>query len=165
MKTEFKFTHNKDTYLIKRSLHLYEKRKTGVDQRDENLDESRYIEIFKRAIINGLTSFREKGVVTVVVPNTFGKYICILCYLDNRNTIKIITVLDNYKKFWLAFRKCQNRINLVYDRNPKQLYKVPKMDFNEKNKKEFDKVCYESYMTGGDLTFKQAMDFLIERKI
>lgn len=165
MKTEFKFLHNKQIFLIRRSLHLYEKRKTAEQQRDEKLDETRYIEIFKRAISNGLTSFREKGVVTVVVPNSYGKYFCILCYLDNRNIIKIITVLEDYKKFWLAFRKCQNRINLIYSRDPKQLYVVPKMDYNEKNKKEFDKVCYESYMTGGDLTFKQAMDYLVERKL
>jgi hypothetical protein len=160
MKTEFKFTHHQQEFLIKRSLHLYEKRKDSSYQRDELLDETRYIEIFKRALNNGLTSFRNKDVVTVVVPDQQGKYICILCTLNNRNIIKIITVIAPYKKFWLAFRKCHNRINIIYDRIPENLYKVPYMNKIEKNRKEFDKVCHEAYMTGGDLTFKQVMDFL-----
>lgn len=160
MQTEFKFKHHNQEFLIRRSLHLYEKRKNSLIQRDEALDETRYIEIFKLALNEGLTSFRDKGVVTVVVPDTFNKYFCILCYLDNRNTIKIITVLSSFKKFWLAFRTCKNRINIIYNRNPKNLYKVPVMNAKEKNKKEFDKVCHEAFSTGSDLTFKQAMDFL-----
>jgi hypothetical protein len=46
MKTEFKFTHHQQEFLIKRSLHLYEKRKDSSYQRDELLDETRYIEIY-----------------------------------------------------------------------------------------------------------------------
>lgn len=158
-----KFIFNSQEYKIKRTNHLYEKRKTSEYQRDAFLDDTRFVKIFKLALQNGLSSFRNKGEVVVTVPNYNNKFYNILCSLDENNKITVITVWFENKYFWKPFITCQQRINLVYAWNS-ELYKVPKMNQKEKQFKDLDSLCYNIRKTGEDLTFRNVMDNFIDKR-
>jgi hypothetical protein len=153
---QFDFEHYGEAWRIKRTRHLYEKRKeTQKYSRDEFLDKKRYIEIFKEAIRNGLTSFRNKGVVVVTIPDYAGKWNSLLCTIDNKkNLITVITVFVERYEWWKTFVKTRNRINILNG------YIIPKMTEKEKNHKKFDRAT-EELVTTKDMDynyFKNAMN-------
>ena len=158
-----KFQWNKENFTIKRTRHLYETRDGSSYQRDAFLDDTRFIKIFKLALQNGLKSFRNKEHTVVTVPSYNGKYYSILCTLNDKNRITVITVLQ-FKKFWQTFSRVHNRINLVYSMNPENLYRVPKMNEKEKGFKALDSMCYEVSKTNADLTFRNIMDNFVDTK-
>lgn len=160
-----KFQFDKQEWKIARTDHLYDKRGNSDYQRDAFLDDTRYIKIMKRALINGLTSFRNKGKVVVTVPSYAGKHYSILCSLGNKNKIVIISVYYAYKDFWKTFIKERNRINMVWERNPENLYIVPKMNEKERGFKDLDTLFYNVSKSGEDTTFKNVMDQFIDYKI
>ena len=160
--TKLEFFYNKEKYKIKRTNHLYEKRGASEYQRDAFIDDTRFVKIFKEAIISGLKSFREKGPVVVNVPTYNSKYYSILCVLDSRNTITVITVLHT-NKFWKTFSKIHNKINMVY-KYQSEVYKVPRMNEKEKGFKELDSICYKVKQSNEDLTFKSVMDNFLDLK-
>lgn len=159
-----KFQWNKEDFTIKRTHHLYEKRDGSSYQRDAFLDDTRFVKIIKLALQNGLKSFREKGEVVITLPAYNGKYYSILCTLNDKNKITIITVIQP-KRFWKAFQKCHNRINIVYSRNPENLYKIPKMNEKEKGFKDLDSMFYTASKSGEDITFRNVMDNFLDYKI
>lgn len=161
-KTKLTFIFNKEEFKIIRTNHLYEKRGSSEYQRDAFLDDTRFVKIFKNAIISGLKSFRN-SIVVVSVPSYNGKYYSILCELNSLNTITIITVLVT-KYFWKAFSKVHNRINMVYAWKS-ELYKVPKMNEKERGFKDLDTICYKVKQSNEDLTFRNIMDNFVDFKI
>lgn len=162
MKNKLKFTFDNKEYNIHRTNHLYEKRGTSEYQRDAFIDDIRFVKIFKLAMINGLQSFRSKGVVVVNVPTFNSKYYSILCTLNELNRVTIITVLHT-KYFWKTFSKVHNKINLVYAYKS-EVYKVPRMSEKEKGFKDLDSICYKIKQTNADLTFRSVMDNFIDLK-
>lgn len=137
-------------YTIEKTFHIYEHRTENKFSRAEFLDDQRYIDIMRHALINGLNSFRNKRAV-VTVKNFGGTYFSILCFLDDKNTITIISVFHKKFKFWKSFNRVQNRINIFKD------YIVPKMTSKEHYKKQFEKVLVQRDLEHEDEYFKQSM--------
>ena len=159
---QFKIKFDKKEWTIKKTRHLYEKRvSTHRFNRGEFLDDTRYKEIFRLALINGLSSFRNKGLVVVTVPNFNNSYYCILCELDECNLITVISVWVEKNSWWKPFIKVRNRINILRG------YFVKRMNKSEIMNKEFDKVSNEIELTGEDSDFKYAMNSMsdFERKM
>lgn len=84
-RTNFEYIGEK--WIIARTNHLYDVRDSakGDYSRDEFLDNQRYIDIFKCAIRNGLTSFRCKGFNIVVTIHTLMIMFFMLFYVDLKN--------------------------------------------------------------------------------
>jgi len=135
---KFEFHYQKQKWTIERSRHLYDNRGPSDFSRDEFLDRNRYVEIFKSALRNGITSFREKGAVVINVPDENSRHWSVLCKLDSNNKFFIITVYRvTTGRWWKSFIKVQNRINIMYD------YVVTRMTKDERRAKEMDKVFHE----------------------
>ena len=152
MKTnkELELTFNKSKYIIKKTYHLIEHRTQNKFSRAEFLDDKRYKDIIKYALINGLNSFRNKRAV-VTVPNFEGKYFSILLELDSKNVVTLISVFHKQFKFWKSFNKCQNRINIFNS------YVVPKMTSEEHYKKQFEKIAIDRDLKDEDEYFRQSI--------
>jgi hypothetical protein len=151
MKTikELELTFNNSKYIIKKTYHLTEHRTENKFSRAEFLDDKRYKEIIRYALINGLNSFRDKRTV-VTVPNFEGKYFSILLELNTKNVVTLISVFHKKFKFWKSFNKCQNRINIFNS------YVVPKMSSEEHYKKQFEKISIDRDLYEEDEYFKNA---------
>ncbi len=126
-------------YMIVKSNHLYDER-TQSKQRDQFIDDSRYKQIIKLALINGLNSFRARGEVVVTLANSKKKnYSCtsLLLALDVKNNITIITVIQSYgiKKWTRGFITVQNRINII-----PEIYILPRLSKDELDSKQKDKI-------------------------
>lgn len=135
---------------IRKTFHLYEHRTDNKFSRGEFIDDQRYVDIMKYALINGLTSFRGKR-TAVTVRNFEGTYFSILCHLDYNNVITLISVFHKKYKFWKSFNRCQNRINIFRG------YVVPKMTSKEHYKKQFEKVLVQRDLEDEDEYFKNAV--------
>lgn len=149
---EIDFIFHKETYKIKKTKHLLENRKSSEYVRGEFIDNKRFIEIFKRALINGLTSFRNKGPVVVTLPDYNGRFVSVLCELNPRNKITVISVFVERKYFWKTFIKVKNRINILFD------YVIPKMNTKERNNKDFEKVVHNIELNNEDADFRYIMN-------
>ena len=136
---KFKFKYINENWIINKTRHVYESRAYNEYSRDEFIDESRYIEIFKNAIRKGLSSFRNKGQILINVPNYNGTFSSILCELNSKNIITIITVYRCPSKFkwWTTFIKVRNRINIIHE------YVIPKFNKEERLSKKYDKLQNE----------------------
>ena len=121
------FMLNNETFYIKKTKHRLDKRKDKDKYaRDEFLTDEIYSNIFKTAIKEGLTSFRNKGCVVVTVKSYKDSWYSILCVLDNKNIITIITVYHFFHiQLYKAFITVKNRINIV------NKYIVPKLQQKE----------------------------------
>lgn len=150
---EVKFNNSK--YIIRKTYHLTEHRTENKFSRAEFLDDTRYKEIIRYALINGLNSFRDKRTV-VTVPNFEGKFFSILLELNSQNIVTLISVFHKKFKFWKSFNKCQNRINIFNS------YVVPKMSSEEHYKKQFEKIIIDRDLKAEDEYFKQAVKGLIK---
>lgn len=160
MKNRFIFRHHNQNFTIIRTKHLYEKRYDSDYTRDEFLDENRYISIFKKALNEGLTSFRNKGRIVINVPNSKNKIFSILCELNENNEITVITVLRRYDfKFWCSFSNCHNRINIV--RN----FIVQDLSTKERANKKLDSIQYEFEKTSESYSLNSIMKSFVDRKI
>lgn len=147
---ELQLKFNNDIYTIRKTFHIFEHRTENKFSRAEFLDDQRYTEIIRHALINGLNSFRNKRVV-VTVKNFEDTYFSILCFLDDKNTIALISVFHKKFKFWKSFNRVQNRINIFSG------YIVPKMTSTEHNKKKFEKVLVQRDLIQEDEYFRQSM--------
>ena len=150
---EVKFNNSK--YIIRKTYHLTEHRTENKFSRAEFLDDIRYKEIIRYALINGLNSFRNQRVV-VTVPNFEGKYFSILLELNSKNIVTLISAFHKKYRFWKSFNKCQNRINIFNS------YVVPKMSSEEHYKKQFEKIIISRDLKAEDEYFKQAVKGLIK---
>ena len=157
MKTnkELELTFNNSKYRIVKTYHLTEHRTENKFSRAEFLDDIRYREIIRYALINGLNSFRNQRAV-VTVPNYEGKFFSILLELNSQNVVTLISVFHKKFKFWKSFNKCQNRINIFNS------YVVPKMSSEEHYKKQFEKISISRDLKEEDEYFKQAIKGLIK---
>ena len=157
MKTnkQLELTFNNSKYIIKKTYHLTEHRTENKFSRAEFLDDPRYKEIIRYALINGLNSFRNQRAV-VTVPNFEGKFFSILLELNSKNIVTLISVFHKKFKFWKSFNKCQNRINIFNS------YVVPKMSSEEHYKKQFEKIIIDRDLKDEDEYFKQAVKGLIK---
>ena len=157
MKTnkQLELTFNNSKYIIRKTYHLTEHRTENKFSRAEFLDDPRYKEIVRYALINGLNSFRNKRTV-VTVPNFEGKFFSILLELNSQNIVTLISVFHKKFKFWKSFNKCQNRINIFNS------YVVPKMSSEEHYKKQFEKIIIDRDLKDEDEYFKQAVKGLIK---
>lgn len=157
MKTnkELELTFNNSKYIIRKTYHLTEHRTENKFSRAEFLDDPRYKEIIRYALINGLNSFRNQRAV-VTVPNFEGKFFSILLELNSQNIVTLISVFHKKFKFWKSFNKCQNRINIFNS------YVVPKMSSEEHYKKQFEKIIIDRDLKDEDEYFKQAVKGLIK---
>ena len=157
MKTnkQLELTFNNSKYIIKKTYHLTEHRTENKFSRAEFLDDPRYKEIIRYALINGLNSFRNQRAV-VTVPNFEGKFFSILLELNSKNIVTLISVFHKKFKFWKSFNKCQNRINIFNS------YIVPKMSSEEHYKKQFEKIIIDRDLKDEDEYFKQAVKGLIK---
>lgn len=157
MKTnkQLELTFNNSKYIIKKTYHLTEHRTENKFSRAEFLDDPRYKEIIRYALINGLNSFRNQRAV-VTVPNFEGKFFSILLELNSQNIVTLISVFHKKFKFWKSFNKCQNRINIFNS------YVVPKMSSEEHYKKQFEKIIIDRDLKDEDEYFKQAVKGLIK---
>lgn len=157
MKTnkELEVKFNNAVFTIRKTYHIFEHRTENKFSRAEFLDDQRYREIIKHALIGGLTSFRNQRAV-VTVPNFEGKYFSILLELNSQNTVTLISVFHKQFKFWKSFNKCQNRINIFNG------YVVPKMTSQEHYKKQFEKIAISRDLKDEDDYFKQSMRGLIK---
>ena len=157
MKTnkQLELTFNNSKYIIRKTYHLTEHRTENKFSRAEFLDDPRYKEIIRYALINGLNSFRNQRAV-VTVPNFEGKFFSILLELNSQNIVTLISVFHKKFKFWKSFNKCQNRINIFNS------YVVPKMSSEEHYKKQFEKIIIDRDLKDEDEYFKQAVKGLIK---
>ena len=157
MKTnkQLELTFNNSKYIIRKTYHLTEHRTENKFSRAEFLDDPRYKEIVRYALINGLNSFRNKRTV-VTVPNFEGKFFSILLELNSQNIVTLISVFHKKYRFWKSFNKCQNRINIFNS------YVVPKMSSEEHYKKQFEKIIIDRDLKDEDEYFKQAVKGLIK---
>lgn len=157
----FTFNHHKESWTIKRTRHVYEIRKGSRYARDEFLNQSRYIDIFKHALNHGLTSFREKGNIVVNVVDYQGVFYSILCSLDIKNNITIISVFRTKSEWWKSFMKERNRINIMRG------YIVPQMSMKERENKQHDKILndIEIELETGQCSLKDYMSYLDVRAI
>ena len=146
---EMSIDFDKQTFIVRKTFHLYEHRTDNKFSRAEFLDDKRYLEIMKYALREGLTSFRNKRCV-VTVRNFEGTYFSILCHLGWDNVIILISVFHKKYKFWKSFNRCQNRINIFRG------YVVPKMSSKEHYKKQFEKVLVQRDLEDEDEYFKNA---------
>lgn len=136
---QLKLSFSGSEYMIVKSNHLYDER-TQSKQRDQFIDDSRYKQIIKLALINGLNSFRARGEVVVTLANSKKKnYSCtsLLLALDEKNNITIITVVQSYgvKKWTRGFITIQNRINII-----PEVYILPRLSKDELDSKQKDKI-------------------------
>ena len=157
MKTnkQLELTFNNSKYIIRKTYHLTEHRTENKFSRAEFLDDPRYKEIVRYALINGLNSFRNKRTV-VTVPNFEGKFFSILLELNSQNIVTLISIFHKKYRFWKSVNKCQNRINIFNS------YVVPKMSSEEHYKKQFEKILISRELQEEDEYFKQAVKGLIK---
>lgn len=144
---ELELIFNNSKYIIRKTYHLTEHRTENKYSRAEFLDDPRYKEIIRYALINGLNSFRNQRAV-VTVPNFEGKFFSILLELNSQNIVTLISVFHKKYRFWKSFNKCQNRIN-IFDS-----YVVPKMSSEEHYKKQFEKIVISRDLKEEDEYFK-----------
>ena len=143
---QLKLSFHGSQYTIIKSNHLYDER-TQSKQRDQFIDDSRYKQIVKLALINGLNSFRARGKVVVTLANSKKKnYSCtsLLLALDEKNNITIITVVQSYgvKKWTRGFITIQNRINII-----PEVYILPRLSKEEIDLKQKDKIFNQKSRT------------------
>lgn len=136
---QLKLSFSGSEYTIVKSNHLYDER-TQSKQRDQFIDDSRYKQIIKLALINGLNSFRARGEVVITLANSKKKnYSCtsLLLALDVKNNITIITVVQSYgiKKWTRGFIAVQNRINII-----PEVYILPRLSKDELDLKQKDRI-------------------------
>ena len=103
---------DKQIFNIILKRHIFENRKGTSFARGEKLNESRYKEIFKYALINGLRSLRNLAVV-IKVQSITGTYFSILCKLID-NQIHVISVYIKNNCNFKAFIKVNERIFINY---------------------------------------------------
>ena len=127
-------------YTLYKSDHLYESRHNGKFARDHFITNEIYIDIFKMALLQGLSSFRGKEVVISVHDAQGSTYNILVDFGENRD-LRIVTVFKRTRtQYYPGFIKVQNRINLWKN------YTLPKLSRKEKNDK-----------------FKEISDFEIDR--
>jgi len=120
MKTNIKLKCDNITYTISLAEHLYEHRETlkgtAKNHRSLQIDHKRYKQIFSIALKQGLTSFRNKGVIVITFKDTKGKVYGVLCDLTDSNDIFVISVFRGPMIMDInrCFIKVHNRINLAY---------------------------------------------------
>lgn len=126
-------------YTIVKTNHLFDIR-TKDKQRDQFISDDIYKQMTKLALINGLTSFREKGEVAITLANSHKKEhscTCFLFALNKYNQISIISAIQTYgrKKWYRGFMKVQNRITLFPN-----IYVIPRLSDKEIDIKKKDKI-------------------------
>lgn len=134
---------NNQTFTIVKTNHLYDERTTNK-QRDHFISDDIYKQIIRLALINGLTSFREKGTVAITLANSKRKMhscSCLLIALNKDNIITVISVVQTYgdKKWQRGFVKVHNRINILPG-----TYIIPKMSEEELKDKMKEKIFNHS---------------------
>ena len=150
-----KVSHNGEYIYIKKTEHLNDARSRTSFVRDQFIDDARYVDIIKHSIKHGLTSFRNKGPVTITFDDSWGLSYGLLCKLDD-DVCVIITVFNSRKiPTWRFFVKVQNRINLSYYYNMKVMNKKEYMSKKTSSiVKKIDKECKSQ-----DAMFLRAMNF------
>ena len=148
----FNFFYQGRKWNVKKSFHLFENRNCDPQAyiRDEFLDDNRYIEILKCALRNGLTSFRKKRVV-VTLPCQNGTFYSVLCILDDRNNITVITTFRQRLNWWKNFITCKHRITVLND------YIIPSMSKKEIQDKQMTKIQHNIIVNNEDKQFRNVM--------
>lgn len=126
-------------YTIVKTNHLFDIR-TKDKQRDQFISDDIYKQISKLTLMNGLTSFREKGPIAVTLANSRKKEYSCTCFLfalNKYNQISIISAIQTYgrKKWYRGFMKVQNRITLFPN-----IYVIPRLSDKEIDIKKKDKI-------------------------
>lgn len=150
---EFKFDYMKTNWTVIKTKHIHDKRGSaqGDYSRDEFLDNQRYTEIFKCALRNGLTSFREKDLVVVTLPSEVGAFYAVLCKLDKYNRITIISVFRKKTLWWKCYIKVRNRITVFHD------YVIPRMNKTDIQHKQMTKIQHNIVMEKENDVFMNVM--------
>ena len=146
------------TYNIETAHHLFENREmqkgTSKYHRGQHIDERRYKQIIKKALYNGLTSFRNKGVAVITFYSDKRRPFGVLVDLNDLNNIFVITVFRGPVDMALSrcFIKVHNRINLV------NKFTMRSMNDKELQKRHIQKVKKLTEVTAKeDATFLEAM--------
>jgi len=126
-------------YTIVKTNHLFDIR-TKNKQRDQFISDDIYKHIIKLVLMNGLTSFREKGEAAITISNSKKKSYsctCFLIALNKYNEISIISAVQTYgnKRWYRGFVKVKNRINIFPD-----TYIIPRLSDKEIDIKKKDKI-------------------------
>ena len=106
-------------YTVKTAYHLLQNRETlkGTSPhfRGKHIDEKRYNQIVRKALYQGLTSFRNKGPAVITFLDGNQRPFGVLVNLEDANEVFVITVFRGPKGMGLerCFIKVGNRINLV----------------------------------------------------
>jgi len=119
-------------YKVHISNHIYESR-NGEYSRKYGLSNEYLYDIIKLAINNGLTSFRNKGTVKILVKTEHDLYYTLLIEVKDHN-INIITILFSKFANFDLFPKVHNKINLI------QKYRVPE---DSLEKYRFENLIYK----------------------
>ena len=135
MKKIIEFNFYKNSYKIIRTNHLYEKRNNSKYTRDYFINEKIYVEIFKKALNHGLTSFRNTDII-ITSKSYNNNYYLFLCQLKNSNEILVKTVFYSKKNFWKDFKTIKNRIFI-------NNYIIPKLTEIEMKNKILDNIDYD----------------------
>ena len=92
-----------------------EEREGYLNSRGYNYAEEDIAEVIKQAMYQGLTSFRNKGIVKLKYKDDDGYISFMLVTLDDSNILTIVTILDSARKddYFTSYVKVQNNINLV----------------------------------------------------
>lgn len=148
----FHFYYQGVKWNVKKSFHLFENRECDPQAyvRDEFLNDERYTEILKCALRNGLTSFRKKRVV-VTLPCQNGTFYSVLCILNEKSDITIITTFRQRLNWWKNFIICKERITVLND------YIIPTMTKKEKEDKQMSKIQYNIVKNNEDKHFRNVM--------
>jgi len=112
-------------YHINVTDHIIEYRKGSSTPRGHNYSYETIEEVLTKALYNGLTSFRNKGIVRLRYKDIDG-YISFMLVELTDNTITIVTVLDSKHKNddFHSYVKVQNSIELTKYFVLKQLFEL-----------------------------------------
>jgi len=113
------FFFDKKEYFIKKTKHLYENRGESSVERQRFISDRILKDVLIYSFSRGLTSFRDKGTITITYFNTKRLQTTLLVELNSENIITFITLYGEgkVKKFRDHFVKVKNRIYLdkVFD--------------------------------------------------
>jgi hypothetical protein len=128
-----------DTKMFK-SNHVLQRRKDSMYPREQGIHKQDYKDILKLAMFNGLSSFRNKGIVAVTFYDTDNNLYTLLVELTDY--IFVISALrTSYDKFSRNYKKINQRINLfnykLGTKEHKVQYIKPKKKAKERNKIRF----------------------------
>jgi hypothetical protein len=138
MEKDFKISYLKDYNITAfKSYHVLQKREGSSFTREHGILKQDYVDILNLAMRNGLSSFRNKGLVAITFFDTKHNQYTML--VEITDIIYVVSVWYNTnKKYQRIYHKVNQRINLfdyvLGERKHKVVYIKSKKSIKQRNK-------------------------------